>query len=623
MSFDTHLLNANISAELQTNINDTVQPYFCNTVTYIRLTTVLLLRAGYVLIQIGSIPINDVYSLILHNILDITVTICSYGLVGYMFSLGQESLGGFMGSSTSLSAGYPDLDSLIHGFSACLIGSAIVTTMLAGRVLPMTAATTSFLQAGLIQPIVMHWVWHDKGWMAKMKVLKVKFSVKDHGGGLPIHLTSGVAALWGSVCLGRRLVKLKDVSASSVGTASPGMTFIGYVFVFIGLTSFTLPTQKYEQNRIPGDFIGITLTNCLMALTSGLFVVIMQCFCFGRVSGYWILLKCLQGSLAGLVTVSSGVDVYDHLVAFFVAATGTVVFYCVTIVLERMFYEDYCNVVPVHLFCAFVGALLPPLVGNGENLGFQGTSISLAYRLYHTGWQVVCAFAVIAWSTTFFLPLFVFLQAMGLLANKNEEMNHRRSLNVLKNVDSKRRFWRIFSYSEFAPFVEPGSETRSGKSLDFLKKSNDSRRELLEAAMAKKQEAKGPKQLNMVKTPAVPTEEIVKDMGILEAERYPASYEEDLEKRLTTHKSLYETITEPVAVVTQEQGVHRNASGDYVHPEKIVKAEIHNVSELKDKKEGNVKRKISPRRRPHTVRRKKKKLKRLDSDFSLKKPKKK
>lgn len=77
------------------------------------------------------------------------------------------------------------------------------------------------------------------------------------------------------------------------------------------------------------------------------------------------------------------------------------------------------------------------------------------------------------------------------MANKNEDLNHQRSLNVLKNVDSNRRFWRIFSYSEFAPFVEPGIETRGGKSLEMLRRSNDSRRELLQNAMAKKQEAKG------------------------------------------------------------------------------------------------------------------------------------
>lgn len=91
----------------------------------------------------------------------------------------------------------------------------------------MTAATTSFLHGGLIQPIVMHWVWHDKGWMAKRRMMEMRFSVKDHGGGIAVHLTSGIAALWGSVCLGRRLVKLKEVSTTSLGAASPGMTFIG------------------------------------------------------------------------------------------------------------------------------------------------------------------------------------------------------------------------------------------------------------------------------------------------------------------------------------------------------------------------------------------------------------
>ncbi|KAL3270575.1 hypothetical protein HHI36_021112 [Cryptolaemus montrouzieri] len=525
--------------------------------------------------------------------------------MGYMFSFGKESLGGFVGSTSSFYTGYVDLDEIVYGFSACLVGSAIITTMLSGRVLPVAAAGTSFLYGGLLGPVVMHWIWHEQGWMAKRKAYKIRFSVKDHGGGMVIHLTSGVAALWGSVCLGRRLVKLKDIHESSLSNSSPGTSFIGYIFVIIGFISFSLPTRKYEFERVPDDFIGVVLVNSMMALTSGLLIVLMQCFCFGRISGHWIVSKCLQGCLAGLVAVSSGIDVYDHVVAFLIASVGSVTFYAVTIVSERMFFEDYCNLVPVHMFCGFVGAIFPPLLGNRENLGM---SVSLTLRFYHTIWQILCASVVFVWTTAFFLPLFMFLQALGLLANKSEELNHRRSLNVLKNIKNPKSVWRIFAFSDVVPSFEPGSGIRSGASLEKFKAQYESRREFLEAAMARKQK----KKTTAVQPPVIPTEEIVEGMGILESERHPAAFDELLEQRLNDSKYM-----------DASQRTQKDA-GDFVPPEgsnkQIVQAEVHNVK--LEARNIRIKKRMSPSPKRKTTRRRRR-VKRLDSGLYFSKPKKK
>ncbi|KAK9884342.1 hypothetical protein WA026_005292 [Henosepilachna vigintioctopunctata] len=493
--------------------------------------------------------------------------------------------------------------------------------MLSGRLLPMTAAGTSFLYAGLLQPIVMHWIWHDHGWMAKRKIAKIKFSVKDHAGGLAIHLHSGVIALCGSVCLGRRLVKLSDVHQSSIGSSSPGTTFIGYIFVLVGLISFSLPYQKYEINRIPEDFMGIILLNSTIALASGLFVVIMQCFCFGQAEGYWVLLKCLQGCTAGLVTISCGIDVYNNYAAFFIASFGSVVFYTITIISERLFYEDYCNIVPIHLFCGLVGATLPPLLGSKENLGI---SVHISLILYHTLWQLMCILIIMLWSVTFFLPLFIFLQAMGLLANKSEELNHQRSKNVMRNIGHN-SLWRIFSFSEFVPSVGPGSENKSIDPLDRLTQEHEIRRENLEAALEKKQKKSKNLEPDVEMPPAIPVEEMVKDMGILDSERYPASYEEVLEKRLNDSKFTYAVPSTSLHSKMQFPFVNELAAGDYISSDvteiKTRKAEIRKVFKVKEKRDVDSDRRTSPRKNIKARRRRR--VKRLDSGFGIQKPKRK
>lgn len=514
--------NVNVTSHLGGRGGDS-HVHFCDAVAVLRLSAALLLRAGYVLIQIGSVPVSDVNAIIRHNVIDVSTTLCAYALVGHAFAFGRATVEGLFGNGAEGAAS--DLDRVVFGFSACLIGSSAVTTATCGRVLAVAACAVAFAHASLLLPVTMHWAWHEYGWMARASAFGLRFAIKDHAGGVAVHLASGTVALWAAACLGRRLVRLKDVHVGSMGAEAPGTTFVGYTFVLIGLIAFTLPTQKYELEHLPDDFVGKLLINGLMGVASGATVLLLQWACCGRASGYWSLLRCLQGSVAGTVALASGVDVYEPVIALGVAASGAALFFVAACVSERMFYDDYCNVVPTHVVCALFGAALPPLLGNKENLG---STVPFAFRIYHACWQMTCCAAVVLWMTAFYLPLFAFLQSMGLLATRDEELNHRRSVNVLKNV-GRASLFRIFSVNEtMAPFLEPGAACRSRESLDgVLKARCDGRRRYLEAAMSRNERKPSSTRLTSLNV-----EDIVKDMGILQEERYPEAYMSYTENRL-------------------------------------------------------------------------------------------
>lgn len=75
----------------------------------------LLLRAGYILVQIGSIPTENVYVIVLHNIVDIAVSVASFGLIGFTLAYGQDAGMGLIGYKPWILYDSVDLDDAVFG----------------------------------------------------------------------------------------------------------------------------------------------------------------------------------------------------------------------------------------------------------------------------------------------------------------------------------------------------------------------------------------------------------------------------------------------------------------------------------------------------------------------------
>ncbi|KAK9681163.1 Ammonium Transporter Family [Popillia japonica] len=137
---------------------------YSNILSIVRITLVLLSRAGFILIQSGSVPVENTYDLILQNVVEFAVSSGSYGLFGVLLSFGQNSYKGFVGYG-SWDITQIDGSNIIFGFSIVILGAAIITTMLAGRLHFVGYVLIGFIYSGFSQPIIMHWIWHPKGWM--------------------------------------------------------------------------------------------------------------------------------------------------------------------------------------------------------------------------------------------------------------------------------------------------------------------------------------------------------------------------------------------------------------------------------------------------------------------------
>lgn len=75
----------------------------------------LLLRAGYLLIQLGSVPTENVYVILLQNIVDIAVCLAMFGFLGYIFAYGTDAFIGFIGWYVWIGSPKADLDAALVG----------------------------------------------------------------------------------------------------------------------------------------------------------------------------------------------------------------------------------------------------------------------------------------------------------------------------------------------------------------------------------------------------------------------------------------------------------------------------------------------------------------------------
>lgn len=50
----------------------------------------ILSRIGFILVQIGCVPVEDIYILVLENLLDFLTVLLTYGFLGHYIAYGQE-----------------------------------------------------------------------------------------------------------------------------------------------------------------------------------------------------------------------------------------------------------------------------------------------------------------------------------------------------------------------------------------------------------------------------------------------------------------------------------------------------------------------------------------------------
>nr|WP_102884552.1 ammonium transporter [Phaeobacter inhibens] len=320
--------------------------------TMIAAALVLLMQAGFLLIEAGMARSKNSINVAQKNITDFLVSVSAFYLVGFGLMFGT-SWGGFLGTDGFAFAEADDWQYTFFVFQAVFAGTA--ATILSGAVaerMQFSAYLLAALFIGLlVYPVSGHWSWGNLLNSENPAYLADKGFI-DFAGSTVVHSVGGWVALAGIVVLGARHGKFNaDGSANEIQGHSYVLATVGAIILWVGWIGF----NGGSTTTADPAFAHIILNTILAA-------------CFGGVAGLLtgrvfdsvnIPHRPINGSLGGLVAITAGCDVVTVYGAVIIGLCAGA---CVVLserVIERVLkLDDVVGAVSVHGVCGALGTVM-------------------------------------------------------------------------------------------------------------------------------------------------------------------------------------------------------------------------------------------------------------------------
>ncbi|KAD4060269.1 ammonium transporter [Arthrobacter yangruifuii] len=314
---------------------------------------VLFMTPGLALFYGGMVPVRNVLTMMMQNIIPLGIISVTWVLVGYTlaFSNNGNSVVGEFDAFALIDVDTPQFHTVAAGVTIpalafvayqmmfAVITPALLTGATAGRL--KFAGWVVFLAAFsiLVYPQVARWLWHPKGWLAQL-------GAQDWAGGIVVHASAGAAAIAVLLVVGRR----RGWPNLRTSPNNLPLMLVGGGILWFGWFGFNAG-DGLQANDIAAQ----ALVNTHIAGAAAMLTWLVT----ERItSGHSTLVGAVSGAVAGLATitpcagfVSTGAALLIGLIA------GCVCALCVR--LKHVFgYDDALDVIAVHFVGGVLGSLL-------------------------------------------------------------------------------------------------------------------------------------------------------------------------------------------------------------------------------------------------------------------------
>ena len=381
-------------------------------------TIVLLMQAGFSLVEAGMIRAKSVANVIMKNLMDLCLGALAFFAVGFAIAFGGDMSG--IGKFIGCSGWFLGEGSFTYGnltpftffvFQVAFVATAatIVSGGMAERTRFKSYAVYSIVISALIYPVVVRWQWGG-GWLYQLST-----PYHDFAGSSIVHMTGGIAAFAGSRALGPRIGKYGADGKVNVIAAHSIPFFITGVFIlFVGWFGFN-PGSQLGADPIIGR---IALTT-LLAGSACAAVTMLVTWLKGKPD----VAMTGNGLLAGLVGITAGCFAVSTIGAVIIGAVSGLLVVLSVNFFDKMKIDDPVGAISVHGVCGAFGAIAVGLFSNESSDGFiakglfyGGGSDQLVSQII--GVAAIAAFVLI--STTI---LFAVMKAtIGLRVSEEEEI---------------------------------------------------------------------------------------------------------------------------------------------------------------------------------------------------------
>ncbi|MEQ8510425.1 MAG: ammonium transporter [Rhodospirillaceae bacterium] len=339
---------------------------------------VMLMAAGFAMLESGLVRTKNTASICLKNIALYSIAGLVFYLIGY--NIMYTDVGSYFGSFSFLynssgaelalinaetatdeqiadvvGNGYSVMSDWFFQMVFVATTASIVSGTLAERIKIWPFMIFVVLLSALIYPIQASWTWGG-GWLSEM-------GFSDFAGSTLVHSCGGWAALVGALILGARKGRFTATGVRPIPGANLPLATLGTFVLWFGWFGFNGGSQLALGSALDATAISIVYVNTNLAAAAGVVTaMVLTQLLYGKID----LTMCLNGALAGLVAITAGPDLQNHMLAIVVGAIGSALAIFSVPLLDKAKIDDVVGAIPVHLVAGIWGTLAVGIFGSGS-----------------------------------------------------------------------------------------------------------------------------------------------------------------------------------------------------------------------------------------------------------------
>jgi Amt family ammonium transporter len=349
---------------------------------------VMWMAAGFAMLEAGLVRGKNTATICLKNIALYSLAGIMYYLIGYNLMYADVD-GGFIGSLSllynpsdaelALLGAEEATDALVGAvvensysvasdwfFQMVFVATAasIVSGTVAERIKLWPFMAFVLILTAVIYPIQGSWTWGG-GWLSEM-------GFSDFAGSTIVHSVGGWAALSGALILGARKGKYgPNGQVNPMPGANLPLATLGTFILWLGWFGFNGGSQLALGSALDATAMAIVFANTNLAAAGGVIAAMaMTQILYKKVD----LTMALNGAIAGLVSITAGPDLTNHLLAIIVGGIGGVLVVFAIPLLDKLKIDDVVGAISAHLVAGIWGTLAVAIFGGGD-FGVQLTGI--------------------------------------------------------------------------------------------------------------------------------------------------------------------------------------------------------------------------------------------------------
>src|SRR5919199_3443352 len=222
---------------------------------------VLFMQAGFAMLEVGFSRMKNVGSVVAKILANMGIGLVAYWVAGFAFAFGDggalNPLIGLQGFFTNPGAdvyatfaglswtAVPLSAKFLFQVAFCAVSLAVVWGTMLERTKFAVYVIFAVVFAGLIYPMVGHWIWGG-GWLGEL-------GMQDFAGSTVVHLSGAMAALAGTILLGPRLGKYDDDGRPvTIPGHNMPLAVLGVLILWIGWWGFNPGSAMAATPQIAG-----------------------------------------------------------------------------------------------------------------------------------------------------------------------------------------------------------------------------------------------------------------------------------------------------------------------------------------------------------------------------------